>query len=492
MKSLPVIAAFAFLTIGMMTSGNLHEDLRLKNDISQARINPDSTTLINLLRVDSFFLPLIQPASGVQFYKNGIIFLADTKNETRMLAKHISFGTIQSYFTVPRDFTSGEHILFSASDPFPYPSEAITFSRDLKTMYFTKLAGKPLKEKIFMASLSSGGDNQPGWIVDKEPLDFCDENFSYSHPALSSDDKILIFGSNQQGSLGGMDLFISRKVEGKWSVPQNPGRIINTSGNEFYPFLDKENNLYYSSDRLTGYGGYDIFVCRYNGYDWDKPKNLSGKINSEYDDIAFTISREDGQKGFFSRRKPGRINEIQLFSLVMTPPSAADRLQLFARTETRDTKEDTLLTISSAFVSKPQPKIIAAAENTKTSESKAERKIVVPQPPNQPTAPSAERKTANQPVQPANVQGKNDIVIYRVQFQASVKQKEKFRVTVKGKTYDTYEYFYQGAYRYCIGEFTTIAPARDLQNAARLSGQNQAFVVAFKNDVRSLDMSLFR
>jgi hypothetical protein len=492
MKSLPVTAVLAFLTLGMMTSGNINKDLQRNNGVPPVNNYQDTTRLMNLLSVDSFFLPLIQPASGVQFYKNGIIFLSDTKNETRMLPNHVSFGTTQSYFTVPGDFTGGEHILFSASEPFPYPSEAITFSSDLKTMYFTKLAGKPSREKIFMARLGSVIDNQPGWDIDKEPLTFCDENFSYSHPALSSDDKIMIFASDQQGSLGGMDLFITRRVDGKWSVPQNPGRIINTSGNEFYPFLDRGNNLYYSSDKLTGYGGYDVFVCRYNGYDWDKPKNLSGIINSEFDDIAFTISRDDEQKGFFTRRKPGKKSEMQLFSVAVNSLSAADSWQLFARTDDKKVQEETVLSISSVFTGKSQPKILASAETTKKPEQKEERKIIVAQTVSNPAPSAAENKTVVQPDEKSVLVQESNSVIYRVQFLASMKHLEKFKVTVKGKVYDTYEYFYQGAYRYCIGEFTTLAPARDLQIDARLSGQNQAFVAAFKNNVRSLEISLFR
>jgi hypothetical protein len=493
MKSLPVTAVLAFLITGVMTSGTIREDLRLHNGKVAYNASQDTNRLMNLLSIDSFFLPLIQPASGVQFYKNGIIFLSDTKNETRMLPNHISFGTNQSYFAVPRDFTTGEHILFSASDPFPYPSEAITFSSDLKTMYFTKLAGKPLKEKIFMARLSSGGDNQPGWEVEKEPLDFCDENFSYSHPTLSSDGKILIFASNQQGSLGGMDIFITRRTNGKWSVPVNPGKIINTAGNEFYPFLDKDNNLYYSSDRLTGYGGYDIFICRYNGYDWDKPKNLSGKVNTAYDDIAFIISREDGKKGFLTRRNPDNKGEMQLFRVTMNPPSEAANYNLFTTTDSINAISEKLLTISSVFVSIQKPKILAAAAKPK-AEPKEERKAVTAPAVAQPAPSAPEKKVIAAPVaqQAPVVKGSSDQVIYRVQFLASMKHKEKFQVTVKGKSYETHEYFYQGAYRYCIGEFASVAQARDLQKAARESGHDEAFVAAFRNNVRTLDMSLFR
>ena len=151
-----------------------------------------------------------------------------------------------------------------------------------------------------------------------------------------------------------------------------------------------------------------------------------------------------------------------------------------------------MLSISSVFTGKSQPKILASAETTKKPEQKEERKIIVAQTVSNPAPSAAENKTVVQPDEKSVLVQESNSVIYRVQFLASMKHLEKFKVTVKGKVYDTYEYFYQGAYRYCIGEFTTLAPARDLQIDARLSGQNQAFVAAFKNNVRSLEISLFR
>ncbi len=63
---------------------------------------------------------------------------------------------------------------------------------------------------------------------------------------------------------------------------------------------------------------------------------------------------------------------------------------------------------------------------------------------------------------------------------------------LNGVNYKTYEYLYNGAYRSTIGEFNTYKPALDLQNALRRSGVKEAFVVAFKNNVRTLDTSLFK
>jgi len=107
------------------------------------------------------------------------------------------------------------------------------------------------------------------------------------------------------------------KSDGKWAAPENLGSSINTVGNEFFPFLDSENNLYFSSDKLPGYGGYDIFSCKFNGSGWDKPANLSDHINSLNDDIAFTINRNDGKTAFLTRRQKSGKGETQLVTFLM-------------------------------------------------------------------------------------------------------------------------------------------------------------------------------
>jgi hypothetical protein len=85
-----------------------------------------------------------------------------------------------------------------------------------------------------------------------------------------------------------------------------------------------------------------------------------------------------------------------------------------------------------------------------------------------------------------------DKVVYRVQFASSMKSKSPYTVKVNGKTYRTWQYYYKGAYRQCIGNFDTLGPAVDLQNSGRTSGLSQAFVVVFVNGKRSVDPKYFR
>ena len=148
----------------------------------------------------------------------------------------------------------------------------------------------------------------------------------YTHPALSPDGEKIVFSSDRSGSSGGLDLFISYKEGDSWSSPVNLGNKINTTGNELYPFLDQENNLFYSSDGIKGFGGYDIYFCRYNGNGWDKPVNLTQKINTADDDLAFTMSRLDGKSAFFTTRLKTFNRSTQLFKITFRDQYAASNV----------------------------------------------------------------------------------------------------------------------------------------------------------------------
>jgi hypothetical protein len=63
---------------------------------------------------------------------------------------------------------------------------------------------------------------------------------------------------------------------------------------------------------------------------------------------------------------------------------------------------------------------------------------------------------------------------------------------IGGTNYKIDEYLYLGAIRYTIGEFSSLAQATALQRICRQSGYDQSFVVAFKDNTRSLDKNLFK
>ncbi|MGL5690823.1 MAG: OmpA family protein [Bacteroidales bacterium] len=129
-----------------------------------------------------------------------------------------------------------------------------------------------------------------------------DGKYSYAHPFLTDNDSTLYFTSNRPGGYGGMDLYrIERISDSQWSVPVNLGPQVNSEGNEIFPsLLDKK--LVFSSNGLTGNGGYDIFhITMYNKKPLDGTLyHYPNPINTAFNDFGYR--RLDETEYFVSDR----------------------------------------------------------------------------------------------------------------------------------------------------------------------------------------------
>ena len=85
-----------------------------------------------------------------------------------------------------------------------------------------------------------------------------------------------------------------------------------------------------------------------------------------------------------------------------------------------------------------------------------------------------------------------DQVIFRIQFLSRSNPNSMSEVTIDGRRYLTYEYYYKGAYRITAGEFTILNEALAFRTRCKAAGYNQAFVAAFRNNERELDPSVFK
>ncbi len=492
MKFLIVTFAFVYITSGGFPGqGPYIIDHSARSDL-QGNVPFRDTAMSTTLLIRPFRLDIVPPSCGVQFYKNGIIFLSHSKIEEKVPENHLSFGSLKTFMALPLDTVPGDCIPFIPFAPTVFPSEATTFTEDFNIMYVSLIPERDSREKIFRATLKSNN-----WVFDDTPLEFCKGNYIYSHPTLAAKGDFMIFSSDMVGSAGGLDLFISRKEGKKWGNPENIGKHINSSGNELFASLDAENNLYFSSDGLPGEGGYDVFVCSYNGKGWDKPHNLPAIINSRDDEVAFTVSRSDMNRAFFTSRTRFGKSRTLLNSVTLSPSPATEAnidisrkliaLAGIANESSKagkETSEPRIEKASAKEVTQNPPPIKAEANEPKPAKNIANEKEIAP--------PSAKPVTASKPATSVPAEADKDVVIYRVQILANTKPIGSKTFTVEGKSYKSFEYLYMGGYRTTIGECQKLAEATALQNACRRNGYNQAFVVAFKNNIRSNDPALFK
>ncbi len=492
MKSLIIFLSISFL-LGFKAEASTDRDPGSTVPAYTGHHNlPADTTGTADLMIKPFLLEVIPPSSGVQFYRNGIIFLSHAKVDEKVPEKHLSFGTLKTLMTLVQDTTPGEFMPFVVSSDIVFPSEATTFTDDFNTMYLSLIPPRAGKEQIFKAVYRT-----TGWEVEEKPLSFCDENFIFTHPSLSDDGSIMVFSSDLTGTSGGLDLYVARKEGEMWGKPENLGRQINTTGNELFASLDSHNNLYFSSDGLPGEGGYDIFVCRYDDGKWGKPHNLSKIINTTYDEVAFTLSRKDNRTAFYTSRKKNGKSKCDLFSVTAktSGPNTdnsglTDRLLALAGATVPLPAASTSLAVQASPAVTDQ--VVAEAE-TKPAQTSAEYKPITASTPTK-SVTKTEQQVAQPKTEvskPAPVENK-DAVVYRVQILANTRPSGSKNIPVAGTTYKSFEYLYKGGYRTTVGEFTTLSEAIKLQNVCRQNGYKEAFVVAFRNDVRDTDPALFK
>jgi len=144
---------------------------------------------------------------------------------------------------------------------------------------------------------------------------------------LSPDEKVLYFVSDMPGSLGESDIFKVQIVgDGTYGSPVNLGNTINTVARETFPFITKEDVLYFSSDGHPGLGGLDVFATKIAFDEYDQPiVNVGRPVNTKYDDFSFIIDAD--KEGYFSSNRPEGLGEDDIYAFVETDPIALDCAQ---------------------------------------------------------------------------------------------------------------------------------------------------------------------
>ncbi|MBI5071847.1 PD40 domain-containing protein [Candidatus Falkowbacteria bacterium] len=91
---------------------------------------------------------------------------------------------------------------------------------------------------------------------------------------FTSDGNEVYFHSDRPGGKGGLDIWVSKKVDGEWLEPENVS-AVNTSGDEGWPALSPdENELWITKD-------YGIWRSKKINGEWGKPKLMFSPLAGE-------------------------------------------------------------------------------------------------------------------------------------------------------------------------------------------------------------------
>ncbi len=290
-------------------------DLRAKLAVSQkdylARIKKNS----GRYNVENAGINTKYSDYGSSFYNNKVIFASARDTGSFANRRHAWTGErftnlYQADIIAEGSLTKSEK--FSIKLNSRVNESTPVFTKDGKTVYFTRnnyINGKIGKdsEKTTLLKLYKATLEGNKWINVKE-LPFNSNNYSVAHPSLSDDEHTLYFASNMPGTLGQSDLYkIAINADGSFGAPVNLGNKINTEGRETFPMITLDGELYFASDGHPGLGGLDIFVSKMDKEsNFGEVVNVGEPVNSSYDDFAFLINDKTRYGYFTSNRLGGK------------------------------------------------------------------------------------------------------------------------------------------------------------------------------------------
>lgn len=186
-------------------------------------------------------------------------------------------------------------------------------------LYFTRCYQVPNVDmgcRIFHSQRQGANWGQP-----TEVQLVTDSTVSVGHPAISPDEMRLYFVSDMPGGYGGNDIWYveRRSIGGPFRTPVNAGAVINTPGDEMFPYIREDGTLFFSSNGHPGLGGLDIFYAEADGLSWHNPTNMGTPVNSSGDDFGI-VFRKGENSGFFSSNRTERgVHGDAIFSFALAP-----------------------------------------------------------------------------------------------------------------------------------------------------------------------------
>ncbi len=267
------------------------------------------------------YFPMISPDNELMFFTRKI--LADSLSTLKRYEEQFSFATRPNIAT-PFDagqpfsapFNTGEFQSYGAATMSVDNKEMIICACKNEIQ---RNGSTYLNCDLYITEYERSGEggNDFTW----KPLENMGPGINTSNgwegqPTLSADGNTLYFTAMRPTTRDNDIFVVYRGKDGKWGDAM-PFDEINTDGKDKSPFLHQDSETLYfvssSSEERRGAGGLDIFYTRKENGKWSKPKNIGIPINSPDDELGIFVST-NGELAYFSSRKGGDWN-IYAFEL---------------------------------------------------------------------------------------------------------------------------------------------------------------------------------
>ncbi len=268
-------------------------------------------------------------------YQDRLLFSANRKNEVYGGTGQ-GFSGIYGFDFDKQENCTGSSNIFSPQLSLSNAHEASpTFARDGSFVVFAR-SSTGEKGESDEVNLYIARNTEAGWS-DSEllpyPVNISEKLYAESGveqlrgskgeywtacPSITPDGKRLYFASNRQGGYGGTDIWVGDiNSGGRVSNIRNLGNTINTAGDEFYPYVSDNGELYFASTGHSGFGGLDIFeAVRTDGV--TTIKNLGTPINSSANDYGLVF--KDNLSGYFASDREGGKGLSDVYTFIDETP----------------------------------------------------------------------------------------------------------------------------------------------------------------------------
>ena len=151
---------------------------------------------------------------------------------------------------------------------------------------------------------------------DKEILSFSG-NYNDIEPFFSADGSKLFFASNRplgkDSTRTDYNIWYAEQVNGKWNNPIALDTLVNSTGDEFYPSVSSNGNLYFTATRTDGIGREDIFVSTFSKGKYSFPVPLDSTVNTKAFEFNAFISPDEDLLIFSSYGRPDGLGGGDLY-----------------------------------------------------------------------------------------------------------------------------------------------------------------------------------
>ena len=284
--------------------------------------NPSKYEVTNVKKINSRESDFA-PAFTTENY-NEIVFSSNREGATGKETDRWTDQNFTDLFVAKMDRVGewNAPVLFDDSETINTKANegSATLNSKFNTIYFTRCPYTIQQESGCQVykSKRTGRNWGKAEMVDIKGVDTMS---TIGQPTVSEGELIIYFASDRKGSFGGKDIWVAfrdSKAEG-FGRPMNLGEVINTPGDEMFPFLRNDTTLYFASDGHGGMGGLDIFVSTIDtAGNWGEPQNLKYPMNSTLDDFGICWHPEE-EYGYLSSNRKGTRGKEDIWYFIEPP-----------------------------------------------------------------------------------------------------------------------------------------------------------------------------